>query len=155
MSLESAENEGKIYTFFPTDFKLPMVSPKDIGKIAADLLTNKNETTKIHYVEGSETYSSADVAAAFGKALKKTVEAVQIPQENWLSTFKEIGFSDITARSMKNMTEITIKDKYEKSQSPIRGSATIDEYLENLVSEKKIRLRTRKPQNDARPLPQQ
>lgn len=133
MSLESAKKEGKIYTFFPTDFKLPMVSPKDIGKVAADLLTDKNEATKIHYVEGPETYSSADVAAAFGKALKKNVEAVQIPQEKWLSTFKEIGFSDITARSMAKMTEITIEDKYEKPEWSIRGNTTIDEYIENLI----------------------
>lgn len=133
MSVESAEKEGKIYTFFPTDFKLPMVSPKDIGRIAADLLTNENETTKIHFVEGPETYSPDDVATAFGKALNKTVEAVQIPQEKWLSTFKEIGFSDITARSMAKMTEITIEDKYEKSETPIRGNTTIDEYIQNLV----------------------
>jgi uncharacterized protein YbjT (DUF2867 family) len=134
MAVESAAKEGKVYTFYPADFKLPMVSPSDIGKIAADLLIGENEETKIHYVEGPETYSSKDVADAFGKALNKTVEAVEIPKEKWLPTFKEFGFSDASARSMAKMTEITLEEIYEKPDSPVRGRTTLDEYIAELAS---------------------
>ena len=133
MSLDTAKKEGKIYAFFPPDFELPMVSPKDIGLVAADLLTKNSEGFQINYVEGPELYTPADVAAAFGKALDKTVEIVQIPKEQWLPTFKEIGFSDEAAGSMAKMTEITLAGA-EKPKSSIRGTTTLDEYIENLVS---------------------
>jgi len=134
-SLETAEKEGRVYTFYPVGFELPMVAPKDIGIIAAGFLTNNARDFRIHYVEGPEMYSSADVAQAFSKALNKPVEAMQIPQEKWLPTLKQFGFSDKAARSMAAMTEITLNN-LEKAESPIRGDTTLDEYIENLVSRK-------------------
>jgi len=132
-SLETAEKEGRVDTFYPVDFKLPMVAPKDIGIIAAGFLTNDAQDFRIHYVEGPETYSSADVAKAFSKALNKPVEAMQIPREKWLPTLKQFGFSDKAARSTAAMTEITLNN-LEKAESPIRGNTTLNEYIENLVS---------------------
>jgi uncharacterized protein YbjT (DUF2867 family) len=38
-SLQSAKHDGVIHTFFPTDFALPMVAPRDIGQLAARLMT--------------------------------------------------------------------------------------------------------------------
>jgi uncharacterized protein YbjT (DUF2867 family) len=134
-SLETAEKEGRVYTFYPVDFKLPMVAPKDIGMIAAGFLTNDARDFRIHYVEGPEMYSSADVAKAFSKALNKPVEAMQIPEEKWLPTLKRFGFSDKAARSMAAMTEITLNN-LEKAESPIRGNTILNEYIENLVSRK-------------------
>lgn len=134
MSVESARNEGVVHTFYPPEFELPMVSPKDIGKIAADLLTEDSEGFRLHYVEGTKVYSSDDVAEAFGKALNKKVEAVQIPPEKWIETMNQIGFSDIAAKSMAKMTELTIEE-VEMPESPIRGATTLDEYIADLVSE--------------------
>lgn len=132
MSLESAKKEGVVHTLYPPDFKLPMVSPKDIGRIAARLLVEDSDGVKIHYVEGPREYSSADVADAFGKALGKTVEAVQTPKEKWFETLKQAGFSDIAAGSMVKMTELTL-EAAEKPASSIRGATTIDEYIAELV----------------------
>jgi uncharacterized protein YbjT (DUF2867 family) len=134
-SLETAEKEGRVDTFYPVDFKLPMVAPKDIGIIAAGFLMNDARDFRIHYVEGPEMYSSADVAKAFSKALNKPVEAMQIPEEKWLPTLKQFGFSDKAARSIAAMTEITLNN-LEKAESPIRGDTTLNEYIENLVSRK-------------------
>jgi uncharacterized protein YbjT (DUF2867 family) len=133
MSVESAKNEGIVHTFYPPDFKLPMVSPKDIGRVAAEFLIEDSNGVKTHYVEGPEEYCADDVAKAFGKALGKTVEAVQIPHEKWFETMTRTGFSDIAARSMVKMTELTLEDT-ERPESPIRGTTTIDEYIAELVS---------------------
>ena len=132
MSLESAKNEGVVHTLYPPDFKLPMVSPKDIGEINARFLSEDSDGVRIHYVEGPQEYSSADVADAFGKALGKTVKAVQTPREKWFETLKKTGFSDIAARSMVKMTELTLEEA-ERPESPIRGATTINEYVERLV----------------------
>jgi len=80
-------------------------------------------------------YSSADVAKAFSKALNRPVEAMQIPEEKWLPTLKQFGFSDKAARSIAAMTEITLND-LEKAEFPMRGDTTLNEYIENLVSRK-------------------
>ena len=133
MSLESAKKEGVVHTFYPPDFKLPMVSPKDIGRIAARFLIEDSDGVKTHYVEGPEEYSSADVAEAFGKALGKTVEAVQIPPDRWFETLKQTRFSDIAASSMVKMTELTL-EAVESPESPMRGATTIDEYIEKLLT---------------------
>ena len=134
-ALETAKKEGRVYTFFPVDFRLPMVAPKDIGIIAANFLTNDARDFRIHYVEGPEMYSSSDVAKAFSKALNKPVEAMQIPEEKWLPTLKQFGFSEKAARSIAAMTKITL-NHLEKAVSPIHGDTTLDEYIESLVSRK-------------------
>ena len=131
-SLEAAKNEGAIHTLYPVDFKLPMVAPADIGKIAAELLTEPIEKTGIHYVEGPEMYSSTDVAEAFSVALEKPVKAVETPKEKWISTLKKLGFSETAARSMAAMTEVTLEEKYEKSASPMRGETTLRQYIDGL-----------------------
>jgi uncharacterized protein YbjT (DUF2867 family) len=132
-ALETAQKEGVIHTLYPADFKLPMVAPKDIGEIAAKLLSEPIEKSGLHYVEGPEEYSSADVAEAFANALGKPVKTIETPKDQWLDALRQIGFSEKAAKSMAAMTEITLEQKYEKPQSPMRGATTINKYIENLV----------------------
>lgn len=131
-ALATAKDEGVVHTLYPLDFKLPMVAPQDIGKVAANFLIAPVGETRIHYVEGPEPYSSADVAAAFSRALHKPVKAVQTPPEKWLTTLKQMGFSDKAARSMAAMTKITLENP-DIAPSPIRGETTLRQYVENLV----------------------
>lgn len=134
VSLETAKTEGVVHTFYPVDFKLPMVAPQDIGKIAAGLLTEPTEKTGIHYVEGPEMYSSSDVAEAFGDALGRQVKAVEIPKEQWIPALKEVGFSDKAAESMATMTEVTLEE-LETSENPMRGATTLKQYIKDLSAE--------------------
>lgn len=133
-ALETAKTEGIVHTFYPVDFKLPMVAPADIGKIAAKLLTEPIEKTGVHYVEGPETYSSADVAEAFSIVLGRTVKAVETPPDKWIPALKEFEFSDCAAASMAAMTEETLKN-LETAESPVRGATTLKHYIQNLSAE--------------------
>jgi uncharacterized protein YbjT (DUF2867 family) len=132
-SYDSAVKENKLYTFFPPDLRIPMVAPADIGKIAARFLTEPVSQTGMHYVEGPEIYSSTDVANAFGKALGKTIEPVQIPPAQWVDTMKGIGYSQIAAESMAAMTK-TVVEGPEIPESPLRGQITIQQYISDLVN---------------------
>lgn len=51
-SLQSAQQEGIVYTFFEPDFVLPMVAPQDIGRFAARLMTEPVENTELHNFKG-------------------------------------------------------------------------------------------------------
>lgn len=135
MSLDSAKSEGKLYSFFPTDFKLPMVAPSDIAKLAADRLID-DEIRQLHHIEGPRHYSPRDVADAFSKALDKKVEVVEIPQQNWESSMVEMGFSEAAARSMANMTRATLDD-LEIPENPVKGETTLEAYIANLVASDK------------------
>lgn len=133
-SLETAKAEGKIYTLYPVDFKLPMVAPKDIAQFAAHLLISPPEKTKIYHICGPEEYSANDVAEAFAKALGKTVEAVQIPEQEWESFLQKAGFSEKAAHSMANMTRITLHKDYIVTDAPHKGTTTIATYIINLIA---------------------
>lgn len=135
MSLQMARQEGKIHTLYPTDLTLPMVSPNDIGQVAARLMMEPIKKTGLHYVEGPALYSSADVAAAFSKALNKPIAVVETPQEQWIPVLMGTGFSQKGAESMAAMTEITLKKAYELPDLPIRGNTTLQVYVDQLVSQ--------------------
>lgn len=131
-SLETARQEGVVHTLYPADFELPMVAPRDIGQVAARLMTEP-ASTRLHYVEGPEAYASADVAAAFAAALRRPVEAVVTPQDQWTQAFKAMGFSDRAAESYAGMTAITLKRGYSPPDAPERGDTSLEHYVRGLV----------------------
>jgi uncharacterized protein YbjT (DUF2867 family) len=135
IQLQSAREQGVIQTFFPVDFKLPMVAPADIGKIAARFMTEPAESTGLHYVEGPEHYSSEDVAITFALALNKPVEAVEIPRAQWIEAFKSMGFSEKAAVSFSNMTATIIDGQFPDPDVPIRGATSLQDYLAKLVEQ--------------------
>lgn len=131
--LKPARDTGVIQTFFPVDFKLPMVAPADIGTIAARFMTEPAESSGLHHVEGPERYSSADVASALGAALGRPVKAVEIPRARWQQTFEELGFSEKAAASYVNMTAATVQGRFPDPAVPIRGKTSLREYFAGLV----------------------
>ncbi|MDY7226672.1 NmrA family NAD(P)-binding protein [Hyalangium rubrum] len=134
MSLESARSEGKLHTFYPPQFKLPMVAPSDLGAAAARLLTEEVGHTGIRYVEGPARYSAADVASEFAAALGRTVEAVEIPRTQWEETMRSIGFSPGAAASYARMTAVTIDEAEKLPQAPERCPTTLGDYVRALIA---------------------
>jgi uncharacterized protein YbjT (DUF2867 family) len=133
MDLDTARSEGKIYTLFPIDFKIPMVAPADIAYFAADLLLEAKENTAVHYITGPQDYTPRDVANAFGKALGRTVEAVEVERPKWQEFLMKAGFSEASATSMANMTAVTLEQDFEVGKAPKRGNITLEEYIDHLV----------------------
>ena len=135
-ALLTAQKEGLVHTLYPVDLRLPMVSPEDIGQVAARLMMEPLDKTGLHYVEGPARYSSAEVAAAFAEALDKPVVAVETPRGRWITVLKGLGFSQKGAESMAAMTEVTIKGlKTGKDlpDSPTRGHTTLQTYINQLI----------------------
>lgn len=77
---------GSLPSFLqPLDRAIPMVSPSDIGRVAAEALLEEWTGTRIIELEGPARYSPADAAAAFSKALGSAVTAVAVPDTQWAS----------------------------------------------------------------------
>lgn len=132
--LGSAKAEGVIYTLFPAELKIPMVAPSDLGKTAAELLTEPVECTGVHYVEGPERYSASDVASAFSVALGKPVKAEVVPRGEWEALFRSLGFSDEAAKSYAGMTALSVDGGFDTPDAPIRGSVTLQNHVADLAA---------------------
>jgi uncharacterized protein YbjT (DUF2867 family) len=132
-SLESAREQGKVRSFYPADFRLPMVAPRDLGRAGADLLMQDADEQVLHHVEGPRAYSPADVAVCFASALGREVAVEVVPRERWVEGFREMGFSEPGARSYAQMTALTADKRYEPANDPIRGEITLREYIDALV----------------------
>jgi uncharacterized protein YbjT (DUF2867 family) len=132
-SLQTAATEGVVHSMYPADFQLPMVAPRDIGELAARLMTEPVERTGVHHVEGPQQYSSSDVAAAFAAALKRPVRTVVTSRERWVEAFKGLGFSEEAAQSYAKMTALTLDVHYTVPDTPVRGATSLEQYVTELV----------------------
>ena len=132
-ALKTARDEGVIDSMFPQDFKLPMVAPKDLGELAARLMTEPAEKTGLFYAEGPEPYTPGDVATAFSEALNKSVAVRVTPREKWEEAFKAMGFSTAAAKSHAAMTALTRDHPY-FDDAPVRGRTSLRAYVRALVS---------------------
>ncbi len=133
VQLENARKTGLVRSLYPVGFKLPMAAPHDIGEFAARLMMEPATTMGLHFVEGPEPYSSAEVAEAFSEVLQKRVEAVETPSSQWIPTLVKMGFSAKAAESMANMTRFTMEQNYEMADKPHRGRTSLRKYIRNLV----------------------
>jgi uncharacterized protein YbjT (DUF2867 family) len=132
-ALATARQEGKVHTFYPVDFKLPMVAPADLGEAAARLLMAPEASPGPHYVEGPTHYSSAEVATAFAEALHQPVVAIETPRPQWHQALRAMGFSDKAAESFSNMTALTLQGQFTPPEMVERGPTTLQAYVQELV----------------------
>ena len=144
-ALPTARDQGVVHTLLTPDFPLPMVAPRDVGRIAARLLVDgtahggasralgAHAHEDVHHVEGPMPYTAADVARAFAEALGRDVRAVQTPRARWTDAFRALGFSPTAAASYTRMTEVTLDGAYERPAAPERGGTTLVEYVAALV----------------------
>ncbi|MCW1915653.1 NAD(P)H-binding protein [Luteolibacter sp. GHJ8] len=132
-ALEMARDGGVVQSFYPADFALPMVAPRDIAKVAALRMTAPVGEQGTWHVEGPEPYTAGDVAAAFAHALDREVRVEVVPREQWQSTFRRAGFSQPAAESYAKMTALTLDQHYTVPGEPVRGQTTLKQYISDLV----------------------
>jgi uncharacterized protein YbjT (DUF2867 family) len=116
-------------SMLPADMKIPMVAPADLGKAAARHLLEPPSNQDVHYVEGPERYSPQDVANAFAAALGDPVRVEVIPRDQWIATYRKLGFSDAAAASYTRMTAVSIDSGFAMSEPFERGETTLEDYV--------------------------
>jgi uncharacterized protein YbjT (DUF2867 family) len=94
-----AAREGRIASYLqPVDRAIEMVSTRDVGRTAADLLREDWTGTRIIELAGPRKYSPSDEAAGFAAALGRPVEAVAVERECWEKRFRAEGMRNPEAR---------------------------------------------------------
>jgi uncharacterized protein YbjT (DUF2867 family) len=132
-----ATRQGTLPSMFPADFALPMVAPADLGKEAARLLRQGPEHTGTIHTEGPERYTPRDVAHAFAASLGCSVDVAVTPREEWVGTFRRLGFSEEAARSFAGMTAVTLDGGADRPSNTKHGQTSLTEYVDNLIARSK------------------
>lgn len=131
----AAKSQGTLPTFIAPQAKIPTISTKDIGRIAAEQLIAGGHGKQIVEMAGPEEYSPDQVASALGQILGKTVTAQHAPLSAVVPTFKSFGFSDEAARLFEEMytafSNRTIG--YEEPDKLVRGTVTLSDALRAMI----------------------
>lgn len=136
--LPLAQQKGILPSFYtPLERAMPMVSTTDIGQACADALLQDWQGTQIWELHGPADVSSLDVAASFGKALGRDVQAVSVPESEWPSTLAHMGNSPAGVASwmemMRAFNDGTLV--FEERGTPrLQGKTTIDDAVQSWAS---------------------
>lgn len=131
----AAKTQGGLPTFIAPQAKIPMISTKDIGRIAAEQLIAGGRGKQIVELAGPEEYSPNDVAAALSQLLGKPVTVQYAPLSAVVPTFKSFGFSEEAAKLFEEMYTAFSKGAigYEHPDKVVRGRVRLSEALRGMV----------------------
>jgi uncharacterized protein YbjT (DUF2867 family) len=96
--LPVAKQDGVLPSFIPGDFRAPMVSTIDIGRLAAQALLDGPRGERVLELSGPQDLTPNEVASTVAKLLGKPVRLVEPPLEAVVPTFTSFGISPDVAR---------------------------------------------------------
>ena len=93
VTARTVASEGRIYQPFK-DGKLGMIDARDIGEVAAKVLTEEGHEGKVYTLTGPAAISFYEVAEALSEILGKEVRYVNIPLEDAKRAMLNMGLSE-------------------------------------------------------------
>lgn len=126
--LEVVKTQGILPSFFqPLDKKIPQIAAADIGRLAAESMSEKTTGTEIKELAGFWA-SPEDVAEIFGKVLDKEVRAVPVPEDQWFGILSEHN-SPKNAESAVKMFKGFNSDHIQfETDKQIAGQTTLEDF---------------------------
>ncbi|MRX07668.1 NAD(P)H-binding protein [Pseudoduganella sp. FT25W] len=127
---------GGIASFLqPLGRPVPMVACADISVVAAELLQQAWQGTRIVELEGPQRISPADIAASFSRLLGRDVTARAVPRDTWAELFAAQGMNNPAPRMqmLDGFNEGWIE--FESGASGSRkGVVTLDQAIAGLLA---------------------
>jgi len=101
-----ASQQEELASFLaPLERELPMIATQDIGRIAAEMLCEDWQGTKVVALEGPQSYSPNDVATQLTQVVGTTIKPVNLPESTWLQSMQGQNFSDTAIAGFIEMTK--------------------------------------------------
>lgn len=129
-ALAQAKQSGKLISLLPAHLRVPMVAPQDVGELAAILLSDPLSEVGTYSIEGPVSYSADDIAREASQYLMRDIFVEEVPRSGWRDYYITNGFSEESAGSYENMTEIFINQPQKHSPNTIRGKTDFITYLQ-------------------------
>lgn len=136
MSVESIQNDGKVY--LPVDGKtaVPMIATDDVADAAARALTESFDGFSVRPLHGPRDYTFIEVADAIGQAIGKPVSHEQVTQEQTRKALLTMGLNQTVADAFVEMYH-AIDTGYMKGEKPRSQESTtpttVDQFAQNVL----------------------
>jgi len=136
-----AASSGVLPSFLsPLDRTIPMVAAVDIGRVSAEAMLEEWSGKRIIELSGPRDYSPNDVASAFARALKRSVQAVALPEAEWpqvlgqmrMSTHAVSTWTEMLRAFNAGVITFTGKDTLQ-----LRGAVSLEEAIAAAVRRSK------------------
>ena len=132
----SARDEGVVRSFLqPAEKAFPMIATRDVGRLAADLLRQPWNGTRVVELEGPVRVSANDLAQTFAVVLGRPVRVDIVSRETWEGLFR--------AQGMKNpLPRIRMLDGFnegwiefsDQGRSAVKGDTPLLDVITALVA---------------------
>jgi len=130
-----AKEQGLLPSFIPPQMSIPMISTRDIGRVAAERLIAGGRGHAIVELAGPEEYSPEDVATELSGILGRAVAIQAAPLSAVVPTFTSFGFSTEAAGLFEEMYTAFSKSavRYERHESLVRGTTSLAAALRGMA----------------------
>jgi uncharacterized protein YbjT (DUF2867 family) len=131
----ASAREGVLHSFLqPADRTFPMVATQDVGSVAADLLVEDWNGTRVVELEGPVRVSPNDLAEAFASVLGRPVHVEIVPRASWETLFVSQGMKNPTPRirMLDGFNEGWIEFA-DQGRSAIKGKTPLAEVIAKLM----------------------
>lgn len=127
--------DGVLPSFLEPSQKIPMVSTRDVGRLAAGLLGDDFAGKRIVELRGPQDWSANDVAAAFSKALGRHVETAFVPPEARAAVLAQAGIPRELADALLGMYNgiASGKVEHEEGTEQRRGSVALADAVARML----------------------
>jgi uncharacterized protein YbjT (DUF2867 family) len=135
--LPVARAQGVLPSTLALGPRIPMVSTRDIGRVAAEILTGEREAGPVVELVGPAEYAPEDVAQALSKVLAKPVTPVPVAESAIVPTLTSAGFSPNVAELFREMVSGFNSGATTAEQAPsawVRGTVGVEEALRGLAA---------------------
>jgi NAD(P)H dehydrogenase (quinone) len=133
--LATARSAGRIDSFLqPLDKQYPMVAARDVGWVAAELLSETWSGHRVVELEGPARVTPNQIAKAFSTSLGAQITARVVPRQDWESLFRSQGMQNPTPRMqmLDGFNEGWI-DFATAGKHVLRGSTTLEQAIAAIV----------------------
>jgi NAD(P)H dehydrogenase (quinone) len=129
-----AKARGVVPSFLqPLNKPVPMVSTKDIGRVAAGLIQETWSRHRVVELEGPTRVTPNEVAVSFAKLLGRPVRMEAVPRETWETLFRSQGMKNPVPRMrmLDGFNEGWIE--FANRDSVLKGKVGIETALKKLI----------------------
>lgn len=130
---QPARADGVLPSMLTPGKAFSMVATADIGRVAAEALLDGLGAPAVIELAGPRDYTPEEVAAAFARALGRSVAVVPVPEAQIEPALTSAGFKPKLAALFREMNVGVNSGRIAWSGKPVRGRVAVDDVVRAIV----------------------
>src|SRR5262249_28722254 len=125
--LAPMKNDGVLPSMLTPGRATSMVATADIGRVAAQALLSGESAPQLIELAGPRDYAPEEVAAAFGNAVGRKIQVVEVPDAAIEPALAQAGLKPKLAKLFREMDGALNRGTIRWTGSPTRGKVGVEE----------------------------